>query len=108
WLIPMCLILWVSGSRAWGTLALLLSACSFLFTLAVRSPAALIMPACWFFRLCDAEAMQRATFDYGYAGGPITPLLQLDRDVIFGIAGSLIVLAIAVKSVVDLIGDRHA
>jgi hypothetical protein len=108
WIIPFCLILWATGSRTWGILALSLTACSFFFTLAVRSPAALVIPACWFFKLCDAAAMQRATFAYGYAGGTFTPLLQLDRDVVLGVAGGIVILAIAWKSAVDLIRGRYA
>lgn len=108
WIIPLCLLMWARGSRAWGFLALALSACSFIFTMAVRSPAALVVPACWFYRLCDAAAMQRATFDYGYAGGAFTPLLQLDRDVIFGIAAAVVIVAIAVMSAAELIRGRRA
>jgi hypothetical protein len=108
WIIPFCLILWAMGSRGWGILALSLSAFSFFFTLAVRSPAALIVPACWFYKLCDAAAMQRATFAYGYAGGIITPLFQLDRDVVLGVAGGIVIIAIAAKSALDLIRGRYA
>jgi len=108
WIIPFCLLLWARGSSVWGAFALLLSVFSFVFTMAVRAPAALIVPACWFYRLCDAVAMQRATFDYGYAGGAFTPLLQLDRDTVLGVAGAVVIFAIAVKSAVELMGGRRA
>ena len=108
WLIPFCLLEWARGSRAWGAAALALSVCSFAFAFVVRAPAALIIPACWFYRLCDPVAMQQATYFYGYATGTFTPLVQLDRDVAFGLAAAIIVIAIAVLGARGLVGARRA
>jgi len=91
WLVPLCAVVASTGERRLAVTATALSACAFAFALAVRAPAVLAMPACWFYKLCDAAAAGRMGFDYAYAPGILTPLLQLDIDLVLGvISGALL------------------
>lgn len=87
WLVPFAAILASLEDRRMAFFASALSALAFAFVLAVRAPATLAMPACWFFKLCDATAAARSGFAYAYAPGTLTPLLQLDIDLVVGVLG---------------------
>lgn len=108
WLLPFCLILGANGSTRWTIMAGILTICSLCFTLAVRAPAALVIPACAFFKLCDPTAFAKAAFAYAYAPGVMTASMQIDRDVPFGIAGTFAILGVAIIAFLDWWKVRHA
>jgi len=76
--------------------------------LTVRALTALVVPACWFFRLCDPVALARAAHGYAYQPGALTPLAQLDTSLIWGIAGTLIFLLILLTAMREWRRPEHA
>ena len=108
WIVPLCAILGTLGKPRWSALLYLASGCSLAFALTVRALAALVVPACWFFRLCDPVALARAAHSYAYEPGMSTPLAQLDTSMIWGIAGTLVFLLIAWTALRDWRRSEHA
>jgi hypothetical protein len=94
WLAPFCAILGACGKPRWNALLWLASGCALAFMLTVRAPAALAVPACWFFHLCDPLAFVRAGYAYAYESGTLTPLAQVDNGMIVGIAGTFVFLLV--------------
>lgn len=95
WVVPLCAIVGALGRAHWNAILFLASGCALAFALTVRALAALAVPACWFFHLCDPVALASAAHWYAYESGTTTPLAQLDIGLIWGIAGTLIFLLIA-------------
>ena len=90
WIVPFCAVLGACGKPQWNALGWLASGCALAFVLTVRAPAALAIPACWFFHLCDAVSFARAANAYAYAPGALTPLAQVDNGLILGLTGTLV------------------
>ncbi len=101
WLLPPCCVMCALRPRPWAALTAVVSLAAFAFTMAIRSPAALVMPACVFFHWCDAQPLARTAYGYAYHAGTFTPLLQLDLDLVFGVVGFLAIVWIFAACIRD-------